>query len=667
MRPIASTLSGTNYRQVIDSIVKRGMLSDAEMESGLQVPVRYDDEPHTVQVQSIGGQFEDNWRPLLLTISSTSQYRESYQNIVKVVVLAGLFATFLALILSYFFSNQTLKPVGALATAAEEASHGKYSRTIDISGKDQLTKLGSAINRLLSDLREKQDMQNYLTQISHLIPDEQSSLFGEAAAKRSARIVKLTILAIDTSPVLEGPTKASELQSGLETITQETNIVLELYKGDVYVDVPGQVICAFEGQQSDLAAYAAAIHISQKLAPLALNFKSSQAKFAITEGSCLAGTYQLPAGIKSYIYGGPIKQAIRLLQESNPGDCLATNNIYQGVKDEIDRLDINVDSSFGALSGKRFCSLPLSASKILESPTLAQREETTGGGTVAKTLGTETNVLKPGGTIVQRYEILAILGEGSMGSVFKARDKELDSMVAIKVLRPDMAVDDESFEQMKSEIKLARQITHQNILRTYDLGDMAGTPFITMEYVRGLTLRNLIANTGKLPYSAGLRVARQLCSGLQAVHDIGVLHRDIKPENIIIELNGNVKLMDFGISRSLSDYKHAHESDQGMFLGTPRYASPEQMLGQALSQTADIYSCGVVLTELFTGKVPIEGSSFTEISESHVQNPPIPPNVLWPGIPIELDRILLKCLAKNPRERYASADELLGELNQLSA
>ncbi len=307
--------------------------------------------------------------------------------------------------------------------------------------------------------------------------------------------------------------------------------------------------------------------------------------------------------------------------------------------------------------------MPLDAQRLLQVNEITIRQDSVS----SSSQRTAANEIRTGAFIDNRYEIVSTLGEGSMGSVYKAMDQELDAMVAIKILRLGSTVDRESLENMKSEIRLARQITHQNILRTYDLGDVDGVPFITMEYVRGLTLRKLMTNTQKLPYSAGLQVARQLCEGLKAVHEIGVLHRDIKPENIIIELNGNVKLMDFGIARSLRDFKRERDSEKGLFVGTPRYASPEQMMGHELSVESDIYSCGVVLTELFTGTIPIEGDSFTQISESHVFSPPVPPKDLWPGIPDQLDAILLHCLAKRPEDRYQSVADLLEQLKELSA
>ena len=208
----------------------------------------------------------------------------------------------------------------------------------------------------------------------------------------------------------------------------------------------------------------------------------------------------------------------------------------------------------------------------------------------------------------------------------------LDLLVALKMLRPSALVDGEQLERLKSEIKLARKITHPNVLRTFDFGEVDGQPFISMEYVRGLTLRYLLSETRRIPYTAGLRIARQLCAGLAAAHEVGVLHRDIKPENLILEQNGNAKLMDFGIARPIRRSGPGH-TEQGSFVGTPNYSPPEQLAGEDVDQRADIYSSGVLMCEMFCGKLPFSGSNTMEIYIAQTQQEPIKPSAYWPEIP----------------------------------
>jgi len=272
----------------------------------------------------------------------------------------------------------------------------------------------------------------------------------------------------------------------------------------------------------------------------------------------------------------------------------------------------------------------------------------------------------PGKVLGERFEILSVLGAGGMGIVYKVRDRELDDLVALKMLKRDVWGDRELLERLKIELKLARKITHPNVLRTFDFGEVDGIPFISMEYVRGITLRYLLQQTGALPYSAGLRLARQLLRGLAAAHEVGVLHRDIKPENIIVQPNGNAKLMDFGIARPLARMETG-QTQPGTVVGTPQYLAPEQLRGADVDQRADLWACGVVLYEIFTAHTPFAGNNPMAIIVSTLNDPPTPPRTHWSAIPPQLEEILLRCLAKEPAQRYKSAADLLRELEELRA
>ncbi len=253
-----------------------------------------------------------------------------------------------------------------------------------------------------------------------------------------------------------------------------------------------------------------------------------------------------------------------------------------------------------------------------------------------------------------------------MGVVYKAHDLELDDVVALKMLKPGALLDTEQLDRLKSEIKLARRITHPNVLRTFDFGEVNGLPYISMEYVRGMTLRYLLREARRVPYSAGLRIARQLAAGLAAAHEVGVLHRDIKPENLILEANGNAKLMDFGIARPARRATPGF-TQPGTFLGTPNYCAPEQLAGDEVDERADIYSCGVLMTEMFCGALPFSGSNTMEIYMAQMQAEPARPSALWPEIRPELEALILRCLKRSIAERPASAAELAAALAQLRA
>jgi len=263
-----------------------------------------------------------------------------------------------------------------------------------------------------------------------------------------------------------------------------------------------------------------------------------------------------------------------------------------------------------------------------------------------------------------RYDIESELGAGGMGIVFKAYDRTLDDAVAIKVLRGDALAQDATLgDRFKQEIRLARKITHKNILRTHDFGEVDGLRYLSMEYVRGITLKHLLSQNRLLPTAAGLRIARQICSGLAAAHAAGVIHRDIKPQNILIEPNGGVKIMDFGIAR-LSEDKGMTAT--GVVVGTPDYISPEQARGVALDQRTDVYSAGIVFYEIFSGTLPFEGESSLAVVLKHIQEAPPPIESKNAAIDPKIGRIVMKSIEKDPDRRYQSMTEVARDLAEVT-
>ncbi len=281
---------------------------------------------------------------------------------------------------------------------------------------------------------------------------------------------------------------------------------------------------------------------------------------------------------------------------------------------------------------------------------------------VTETLQTPIKELTTGSTFAGRYQIIEELGKGGMGKVYKVFDQEIQAKMALKLIKPEVSADKNTIDRFRNELKIARDISHKNICRMYDLGREAGNYFITMEYVSGEDLKSFIRRSRQLVVGTAIFIAKQVCEGLAEAHRLGVVHRDLKPGNIMIDKEGNAKIMDFGIARSISV---KGITGAGVMIGTPEYMSPEQVEGKDIDQRSDIYSLGIILYEMLTGQVPFEGDTPFTIGVKHKSEIPKDPSELNVQIPQDLSRLVLKCLEKEKERRYQNADELRADLEKI--
>ena len=279
-----------------------------------------------------------------------------------------------------------------------------------------------------------------------------------------------------------------------------------------------------------------------------------------------------------------------------------------------------------------------------------------------ETLKTPIKELASGSTFAGRYQVIEELGHGGMGRVYKVFDTDIKEKIALKLLHPEVALDRETVERFSNELKFARKIGHRNVCRMFDLGKTEGTTFITMEFVAGEDLKKLIRKTGQLGAGRAVSIAKQVCEGLMEAHHLGVVHRDLKPQNIMVDEDGNARIMDFGIARSL---KVKGITGAGVMIGTPEYMSPEQVEGKEADKRSDIYSLGIILYEMLTGRVPFEGDTPFTIGVKHKSEIPRDPRELNTQIPQDLGRLVLKCLEKDKVNRYQSAVELHADLERV--
>lgn len=276
-----------------------------------------------------------------------------------------------------------------------------------------------------------------------------------------------------------------------------------------------------------------------------------------------------------------------------------------------------------------------------------------------KTIETAKEELTTGTTFADRYQIIEELGKGGMGKVYKVMDTKIKEKIALKLLKSEIATDKKTIERFSNELKFSRKIRHENVCQMYDLNEEKGTHYITMEYVHGEDLKRLIRKMGQMSAGQAISLARQVCEGLTEAHKLGVVHRDLKPQNIMVDEEGKARIMDFGIARSL---KGKGMTGAGVMIGTPEYMSPEQVEGKDTDQRSDIYSLGVILYEMVTGRVPFEGDTPFTIGIKQKSEIPREPGELNSQVPSDLSGVIMKCLEKDKEKRYQSAGEVRSEL-----
>lgn len=269
-----------------------------------------------------------------------------------------------------------------------------------------------------------------------------------------------------------------------------------------------------------------------------------------------------------------------------------------------------------------------------------------------------TSLLSLAAALESRYQVLSELGRGGMGIVYQAYDKQLKEQVAIKLLSPLLSTDQEALERLTREVSVARRVTHPNVIRIHDMSEVNGLHYVSMEYFRGVNLKEHLKRSGALSLMNAYQILTQMWDGLEAAHSQGVIHRDLKAQNIMISPSGQVKIIDFGLARSV----HLQGmTATGLIMGTPEYMAPEQVSGKHVDERADIYALGVILFEMLTGRVPFTGDSAIAVGFQQLKDPPPSPRSINPQIPEEVERVILKALEKNPIQRYRTVDEMRKE------
>jgi serine/threonine protein kinase/Tfp pilus assembly protein PilF len=271
----------------------------------------------------------------------------------------------------------------------------------------------------------------------------------------------------------------------------------------------------------------------------------------------------------------------------------------------------------------------------------------------------DTLHFSPGDSFGPRYKIIEEVGRGGMGRVYKAEDKELGITVALKMIHPEYSARTQIIKRFKKETLLARSISHENVIRIYDLGEVDKIKFISMEYIKGQSLKELILTSGTLTVETAISITKQICEALKVAHQKGVIHRDLKPQNILVDGSGKVYVTDFGVAKSVEVME---DSAPGIIIGTIQYISPEQAKGEKADPRSDLYSLGIIIYEMLTGEKPFKAETYTGYIQKHIHEKPTPPSKINPNIPAYLEKIILKCLEKDKKYRYQEAQEIINDL-----
>lgn len=660
-RVVATTLDEAGVKELTKALrLTSGSVALRSSEGG-RLDVTLNGEPWVAKLAPLS-EAKGESQGAVVTLASLKEQMKPFRQILWTLLLGGLGALAAALGLSFGLSRRTLGPIRRLVASTEAARQGDYDQSVPVERGDEVGRLARAFNDLLSNLREKRDMESYLSDLSRTLPEP-----GQAGtAIKPAETQRRTLVGVELRRYARSQAIVDPEQSvqRLSRDLRRTATAVMARHGRVEGGAGHRVLLSFEGEGRTLRALSAATEILAAVSSTESAFdEPAEPLIALVSGETVSGSVVWGEGPESAVLGPPVQRLEAMMREATPGEIVLSKEVHEELTGVLAAAGVQTTEQRGVLAPVQFHALSGSEAARITGVNLSAAAAPT---QVLEKIPSASG-LGPGKVLGGRFEILSLLGAGGMGMVFKARDRELSDLVALKVLKREAWEDPTQLERLKQELRLARKITHPNVLRTHDFGELDGVQFISMEYVRGVTLRYMLDQTDRLPFSAGLRVVRQLCAGLGAAHAQGVVHRDIKPDNVILDQAGNAKLMDFGIARPIQRPAGSGVTREGFIVGTPQFMAPEQLQGLDLDARTDIYACGVVLYEIFTGRLPFNADQPMQIVLQHLNDAPPPPSQFWPEIPPQLEQIILACLAKKPQDRFASAQQLERALEGLQA
>ena len=594
-----------------------------------------------------------------------------FREIEQTMIFGGGVALLLALLFSWLIAKRVTRPIEQLAGIAQAVTAGDYSVHPEVDRNDEVGILGRSFGKMINSLRDKAELEELYEQMA----EKSAEAPALVRAAEPAKLDEGTVLVTDLRglPATVGEGDASFVIGVVERAMRLQEHEVERQDGEVREINGHRLVSVFRGDRGIIHAIRAARAINEELAQQMGSSTSMSIGVGIATGEFVTGSVSLDADSGRAIVGNAPLLALLFAWHAPNGFAYVSYETAQAAGNEVLNAATREEVRLKWLpSALPVASLPLLGVTTgimktvggTEAMATLRMDATVAGSTAPGSSGNQD--LSLGHFFAGRYRIESILGRGGMGVVYKATDTQLDETVAIKTLPGDvMTRSPEDLERFKREIRLARKITHRNVLRTYDYGEAEGVYFISMEYVRGYTLNELMdeAPARQMPSRATIGIARQICRGLHAAHEQGIIHRDIKPQNVLIDAKGEVKLMDFGVAR-MTEAAEAM-TQQGLIVGTPHYMSPEQVQGKTLDARTDVYAMGVLLYELLVGRRPFESTSLTGVLTAHITEKARPPIEVRPDVGREVNAIVMRCLEKDPGARYADAGALLSDLDRV--